>query len=160
MSNLNQPASPDIGPEGLPTPSLPDSGSSSPEIGPEGLPTPSLPGPVVDFSCPSGYTARTAGRNQTLTDLLLENNVSYSAMLSANPSLSAGRVPQGTRYCAPPSGTRRVCRYGSASYIMGIGEDLNTLYETNGYSARELLLLNPMLAPSDFTEGRVICVPL
>ncbi|MDD2647451.1 MAG: hypothetical protein PHI27_03000 [Eubacteriales bacterium] len=160
MSNINQPVTPEIGPEGLPTPSLPGGEPAAPGTGPEELPTPSLPGPVVDYSCPSGYTAKTAGANRTLTDLLLENDVSYSAMLSANPSLSLGRIRQGTRYCAPPAGTRRVCRFGSASYVMGIGEDLSTLMETNGYTARELLLLNPMLAPSDFTSGRVICVPL
>ena len=159
MISLDQPVTPGIGPEGLPTPSLPDQQPVTPGIGPEGLPTPSLPGPEVGYSCPIGYAARTTRRGQTFTDLLLENDVSYSALLGANPTLNTGRVTPGVRYCAPPAGSRRLCRAGSSTYVMGIGEDFNTLRETMGYSASDLLSQNPSLAPSDFQPGRVICVP-
>lgn len=162
QSQLNQPVTPGIGPEGLPTPSLPGPEINrpvTPGIGPEGLPTPSLPGPQITYRCPIGYSSRFTRANQTFTDLLLENDVSYQAMLGANPTLNIGRLTPGTAYCAPPSGSRRVCRAGSTSYVMGIGEDLNTLNETQGYSPEELLFLNPTLAPSDFAPGRVICVP-
>lgn len=150
MFDINQPVTPGIGPEGLPTPSLP---------GPEVAPLPSQPGPQVTIACPIGSAARTVRRGQTFTDLLLENDVSYQAMLAANPTINIGRITPGTRYCAPPAGSRRVCRAGSASYVLGIGEDLNTLFETQGYSRAELLFLNPELAPSDFAPGRVICIP-
>ena len=70
---LNQPATPGPGPEGLPTPALPDINQpASPGPGPDGLPTPSLPSqPQVtcpgNFCCPAGYTAATVGRGQTFT---------------------------------------------------------------------------------------------
>lgn len=172
IPDINQPAAPGIGPEGLPTPSLPDINQpAAPGIGPEGLPTPSLPSnnrpvcppgnctPTPSRRCPDGYKRATVGRNQTFYDLLLENNVSYDAMRSANPNLSTGRPAAGTVYCAPPSGTRRMCTYGSRSYVMGQGETLFTLVRTLNTTAARLLRANPNLAPGDFLPGRVICLP-
>ncbi len=163
MTMINQPATPGEGPEGLPTPSLPDNQPATPGEGPEGLPTPSLPGPTrpgnIIRYCPYGYRAATVQNNQTFTDLLLENNVSYQAMRSANPNLPTTRIAPGTRYCAPPPSTRGLCTNGTTSYIMGQGESLYTLTQTIGVSPGLLLISNPTLAPSDFVAGRVICVP-
>ena len=183
--NLNEPAMPGIGPEGLPTPSLPAEPEfpdlnepAIPGIGPEGLPTPSLPStpqpsrpqpsqpscppsgcaPAVQ-RCPTGYQRRTVRSNQSFTDLLLENNVSYGAMRAANPDLSTSRPPSGTVYCAPPSGTRRMCAFGSRTYVMGQGETLYSLVRTLNTTATQLLRVNPELAPGDFLPGRVICLP-
>ncbi len=119
--------------------------------------TPSQPGNAQ--RCPAGYTLRTVQNNQTFSDLLIENNVSFNALRTANPNLPTTRLSPGTRYCAPPSGTRRMCAYGSRSYVMGQGENLYTLTRTLGVAAVRLLELNPQLAPSDFLPGRVICVP-
>ena len=180
--NLNEPAMPGIGPEGLPTPSLPAESEfpdlnepAMPGIGVEGLPTPSLPsvpqiirpqpsqpscppGGCASF-CPAGYTLRMVQNNQSFTDLLIANNVSYNAMRAANPELTTTRIAPGTRYCAPPSGSRRMCAFGSRSYVMSQGETLYTLTRTLGVQAARLLELNPSLAPGDFLPGRVICVP-
>ena len=180
--NLNEPAMPGIGPEGLPTPSLPAESEfpdlnepAMPGIGVEGLPTPSLPsmpqiirpqpsqpscppGGCVPV-CPAGYTLRMVQNNQSFTDLLIANNVSYNAMRAANPELPTTRISPGTRYCAPPSGSRRMCAFGSRSYVMGQGETLYTLTRTLGVQAARLLELNPSLAPGDFLPGRVICIP-
>lgn len=180
--NLNEPAMPGIGPEGLPTPSLPAESEfpdlnepAMPGIGVEGLPTPSLPStPQIirpqpsqpscppggcERVCPAGYTLRMVQNNQSFTDLLIANNVSYNAMRAANPELPTTRIAPGTRYCAPPSGSRRMCAFGSRSYVMGRGETLYTLTRTLGVQAARLLELNPSLAPGDFLPGRVICVP-
>ena len=183
--DLNEPAMPGIGSEGLPTPSLPTKPElpdlnepAMPGIGPEGLPTPSLPSapqpsrpqpsqPSCPPSgcaptsrlCPAGYQRLSVRSNQTFTDLLLENNVSYSAMRAANPALPTSRPPAGTVYCAPPSGTRRMCTYGSRTYVMGQGETLYSLVRTLNTTAAQLLRANPELAPGDFLPGRVICLP-
>lgn len=159
----DQPAQPGEGPEGLPTPALPDDQPARPGEGPAGLPTPSLPSQppivVIPQRCPYGYRAAVVQNNQTFTDLLLENNVSYQAMRSANPNLPTSRLAPGTRYCAPPSGTRNLCTNGAMSYILGLGESLYTLSSTFGVSTDLLLLANPTLAPGDFIPGRVVCIP-
>ncbi|MBQ8149147.1 MAG: hypothetical protein IJ041_01380 [Clostridia bacterium] len=165
MTLINIPAQPDPGPVELPTPSLPgdDQQPAQPGEGPEGLPTPSVPGGssngAVIFRCPLGYTPKVTAGGQTFTDLLLENNVSYRALQLSNPNLPTTRIPPGTPYCAPPSYSRRLCPYGARSYVMGVGESLETLVETEGISPELLLVANPTLAPGDFTPGRVICLP-
>lgn len=169
MSELNQPAAPDIGPEELPTPALDT--PASPGEGAAGLPTPALPeqslppeSPVSPPQtntrvCPVGYRQARVQNNQSFTDLLLENNVSYNALRSANPDLSVTRLAPGTVYCAPPSGSRILCTSGSRSYIMEDGESLSSLSRSLGISVGRLLLANPTLAPGDFIPGRVICLP-
>ncbi|MEG0127493.1 MAG: LysM domain-containing protein, partial [Clostridia bacterium] len=101
----------------------------------------------------------TVDNNQTFTDLLLENNVSYQAMRYANPNLPTTRLAPGTRYCAPPAQSRALCENGYISYVMELGETLYALTRKLGVSPEMLLVANPTLAPSDFIPGRVICVP-
>lgn len=158
------PAMPGEGPAGLPTPGVTDTTPAAPGEGPAGLPTPGVaarpqPVPITVRRCPAGYRRGTVLNNQTFTDLLLENNVSYNAMRSANPTLPTTRLSPGTVYCAPPAGSRRVCTYGTRSYVMEQGETLYTLVRTLGISPGRLLQANPSLAPGDFLPGRVICLP-
>ncbi len=163
MTIINIPAQPDMGPEMLPTPTVPDAENqpAQPGEGPEVLPTPALPGEgsSIVYRCPLNYTAKVTTGSQTFTDLLLENNVSYRAMQLANPNLPTTRLAPGTPYCAPPANSRRLCPRGYRSYAMGVGESLETLVETEGLSPALLLAANPTLAPSDFAPGRVICLP-
>lgn len=160
---IDVPAQPDEGDVALPTPALPEENEpAQPGEGPVELPTPSLPSqtqPAVPLTCPAGYTVGVVRNGQTFTDLLLANNVSYQALRAANPGLPATRIVPGTRYCVPPSGSRRLCPSGSSSYVMGEYEDLNTLSALFGYSPGLFLTTNPQLAPGDFIPGRVICVP-
>lgn len=153
MSILNQPVTPGIGPEGLPTPSLPGpeipSVPSQPDQG-------QTPGACL---CPTGYRASTVQNNQTFTDLLLENDVSYAALRAANPTLPVTRIAPGTRYCAPPAQTRALCSAGAISYVLSQDENLSVLSQRAGLSPGALLTANPMLAPSDFVPGRVVCLP-
>lgn len=137
---------------------------AQPGEGPEGLPTPEVTSPITIpirpvLTCPAGYGRGVVQNGQTFTDLLLQHNVSYQAMRSANPSLPTARLAPGTRYCIPPSGSRRLCPTGAQSYVMGQYEDLNTLSELFGVSPAVFLTLNTQLAPGDFTAGRVVCVP-
>lgn len=163
MSEFNRPAAPGEGPMGLPTPDIPDNIPAQPGEGPVNPPTPSQPSrpqpTPISRRCPSGYRRSVVENNQSFTDLLLENNVSYNAMRAANPGLPTTRLAPGTVYCAPPSGSRRVCTYGSRSYVMSQGETIYTLVRTLGISPGRLLQANPSLAPGDFLPGRVICLP-
>lgn len=159
---IDVPAQPDEGPVAIPTPDVSDQ-TAAPGEGPVELPTPSLPAqPQITIPiqlCPAGYSRGVVQNGQTFTDLLLQHNVSYQAMRGANPGLPTTRLSPGTLYCVPPSGSRRLCPNGAQSYVMGEYEDLNTLAELFGVSPGVFLALNTQLAPSDFTAGRVVCVP-
>lgn len=110
--------------------------------------------------CPNGYRSATVENGQTFADLLIENNVSYQAMRAVNPNLPTTRLAPGTRYCVPPSMSRRLCpSSSSSSYVIGVGETLFSVARTLGVSPDALLATNTALAPSDFEAGRVICVP-
>lgn len=109
-------------------------------------------------ACPVGYAARTIRAGETYADLLIDNNVSYQAMRTANPTLNPAQLVTGTRYCVPPSGTRQPCtRY--RTYRLGEGENLNAVARAFGTTPGRLLMLNPTLLPTDFTEGAIVCVP-
>ena len=157
---MDVPAQPQEGPVALPTPNVGNEPAQQGE-GPLELPTPQVqPAPVIPVRiCPRGYGSGVVQNGQTFTDLLLQHNVSYQAMRSANPSLPTTRLSPGTRYCVPPSGSRRLCPSGAQSYVMGQYEDLNTLAELFGVSPGIFLTLNTQLAPGDFQAGRVVCVP-
>ena len=148
VSMDNQPAQPDEGPAGLPTP----------EVTPQVSPSQVIPIPQVTL-CPLGYSRGIVQNGQTFTDLLLQHNVSWQAMRLANPTLSTTRIAPGTRYCIPPAGSRKLCPSGTDSYVMGQFEDLNTLSELFGVAPGVFLTVNTQLAPSDFSAGRVVCVP-
>lgn len=159
---IDVPARPEEGPVSLPTPDInSDSQPAQPGEGPVELPTPQMnPTPVIPSRfCPVGYGVDVVQNGQTFADLLFKHNVSYQAMRSANPSLPVTRIAPGTRYCIPPSGSRRLCPPGARSYVLGQYEDLNTLSELFGVSPAVFLTLNTQLAPGDFTAGRVVCVP-
>ena len=107
--------------------------------------------------CPSGYTLSAVQSGQSYADLLVQHNVSYRAMRSANPQLMPGYLIAGTAYCAPPSGTRQTCA-GLRSYTIQPRETLDTLAVRFRTTRGRLLSLNPTLLPSDFSSGTVICI--
>lgn len=160
---IDTPAQMVEGPVALPTPEVPghDQPAESGE-GPVALPTPEVT-PSIPVRparlCPEGYVSGVVQNGQTFTDLLLQHNVSYQAMRSANPFLPTTRLSPGTRYCVPPSGSRRLCPSGTQSYVMGQGENLDTLAQQFGVTPGLFLTVNTQLAPGDFIAGRVICVP-
>ncbi len=111
------------------------------------------------FSCPTGYAARTVQTGQSYADLLVNLNVSYQAMRTANPFLRPGSMVVGTRYCAPPAGTRQICN-GTRTYTIQPDETLDSIAANLNTTRGRLLMLNPTLVPTDFSSGTVICVPL
>ena len=108
--------------------------------------------------CPEGYEEGVVRAGETYAGLLRRYDVSYLAFRLTNPRLNPAAMVEGQRYCVPPEGTRRICAGGTASYVIGAGETLDSLAEKLNLTAGRLLRLNPTLAPSDFGEGRQICV--
>ena len=108
--------------------------------------------------CPDGYEEGVVRAGETYAALLMRYDVSYQAFRLTNPRLQPAALIAGQRYCVPPEGTRRVCLGGAASYVIGAGETLQTLADKLNTTPGRLLRLNPTLAPSDFEEGRQICV--
>ena len=108
--------------------------------------------------CPEGYEEGVVQAGETYADLLKRYDVSYQAFRLTNPRLRPSAMREGQRYCVPPAGTRRVCLGGASSYVMEAGETLDSLAEKLNVTPGRLLRLNPALAPSDFEEGRQICV--
>ena len=130
------------------TPSKPGTGGSSS----------GSTGGSIGFSCPIGYEARTVQAGQSYADLLVENNVSYRAMRLTNPGLVPGRLTAGTRYCAPPAGTRQLCSRGG-SYTIQAGENLADVARRFNTTPGRMMQLNPTLLPTDFSSGTIICTP-
>ena len=117
--------------------------------------TPSQPAQV----CPIGYSAQRVQAGQTYADLLIDLNVSYKAMRSANPNLRPGFMVAGTPYCAPPAGTRETCS-GRRSYTIEDGDSLAMIARRLNTTAGRLLMINPTLVPTDFSQaGVIICIP-
>lgn len=106
--------------------------------------------------CPSGYTLSAVQSGQSYADLLVQHNVSYRAMRSANPQLMPGYLIAGTAYCAPPSARGR--RAPLALVHHSAEETLDTLAVRFRTTRGRLLSLNPTLLPSDFSSGTVICI--
>lgn len=115
----------------------------------DGVVTPGL-------SCPVGFAPSTVERGQSYADLLIRHNVSYRAMRATNPALRPGGLVAGTRYCAPPAGTRQLCG-SNRSYTIQPGETLASLAARLNTTPGRLLMLNPTLLPTDFSSGTVIC---
>lgn len=121
------------------------------------------PQPIVPsrpaLACPVGYSARRVQAGQTYADLLVDLNVSYKAMRNANPTLRPGFMVAGTPYCAPPAGTRETCS-GSRSYAIQDGDSLGVIAQRLNTTTGRLLMLNPTLVPTDFSQaGVMICIP-
>lgn len=113
--------------------------------------------PAPGLSCPVGYSAQHVRLGQTYADLLVDLNVSYKAMRSANPTLRPGGLVAGTPYCAPPAGIRESC---TRSYAVQEGDTLASIARQLNTTPGRLLMMNPTLLPTDFSQpGMMICIP-
>ena len=110
-------------------------------------------------TCPTGYSVHTVMRGQTFVDLQVLYNISYSALEQANQDVDIRNLQEGQQLCIAPVGTRGNCSTGKAAYVMGQGDTLAVLASRYGTSIGDILMANPLLTPTDFVQGRIICLP-
>ena len=61
--------------------------------------------------------------------------------------------------CAPPAGSRTAC-VGNRTYVVQDGDNLNSIARRLGTTNGRMLMLNPTLLPTDFSQaGTTICIP-
>ena len=110
-------------------------------------------------TCPTGYSVHTVMRGQTFVDLQVLYNISYSALEQANQDVDIRNLQEGQQLCIAPVGTRGNCSTGKAAYVMVQGDTLAVLASRYGTSIGDILMANPLLTPTDFVQGRIICLP-
>lgn len=112
--------------------------------------------PQAGPTCVGGnfYTIQTG---DTLFLIATRFDISVAALRAANPGLDPNRLVPGQRICIP--GAQSITCPGDNTYLIGPGETLSSIAEKFTVSAADILILNPGLRPSDFTQGRRICIP-
>ncbi len=121
------------------------------------IPPPTVPCPTPPAPSQPGNTYRVTD-GESITDILMRNNVSLNAFQAANPRLRMGYQRVGDLLRMPVPGFRGACAQGMPQEIT---EDvpLPALAQQYGISVGSLLRANGHLLPSDFRRGQVICVP-
>lgn len=166
--NLQQPAEPGEGTNGLPTPSLPSgngnaSGNDMPAQPGEGispLPTPSVPSqptaPQVPV-CENGtlYTVRSG---DTLRSIARRFGITLSALMAANPGNTNTRIFVGQKLCIPRESCSMCCPENTTQARATAGGFVDLLITYNiSYAA--LAAANSTLDLDALTEGQTVCIP-
>ena len=110
-------------------------------------------------ACPVGSTPYVVQSGQTLTDVLVTNNVSVRALRQTNEGVRLTALAAGDRLCIPQSGMRGSCEDGGQAYEIQNGDTLSSIATANGTTVELLMRLNPNLLPTDVRAGQVICLP-
>ncbi len=115
--------------------------------------------------CPGG-TIYIVRQNDSLSTILLRFNISVMDLMAGNPDLDIDRIRVGQELCILPHKDRGCpCKKGSKPYtilrsdIPYEGTVVAELARKFNTSVSYLLQANPNMAPGDFKEGAVICVP-
>lgn len=112
-----------------------------------------------EAGCPNGYSVHTVTQGQTFVDLQVLYNVSYDALRRANPDVDLTSLLAGQELCIAPIGSRGTCGTGVGPYQLVSGDTLSVLASRFATSIGAIFMANPNLAPTDFTVGRIICLP-
>ncbi|MBF8982345.1 LysM peptidoglycan-binding domain-containing protein [Lutibacter sp. B2] len=107
--------------------------------------------------CPNGklYVVQ---EGDTLYTLAVKYDVSYNALVKANPNLDINNLKPGDELCIPRYQPSKPCPTGK-TYTIKEGDTLSSIAENFMVSATDLLKYNPHMAPSEFTTGNCICIP-
>ncbi len=115
--------------------------------------------------CPGG-TVYVVRENDTLSSILLRFNISVMDLMAGNPNLDINRIRVGQQLCILPHKDRGCpCKMGTKPYtilksdIPSHGPVVEALAMKFDTTVSYLLQANPNMAPGDFVEGKVICVP-
>lgn len=98
----------------------------------------------------------TIGRDETIADIQLRNELNRSTLQSANPNVDLDQLSAGQVVCVPD--LNRPCAIPS-TYQMTSGETLETVAVKFNLPIASLLRANPCLAPQDFEAGTAIILP-
>lgn len=93
------------------------------------------------------------------SDFLTRYDISYAALARYNPNVDLTNLVQGTILCIPAAGSRGLCAQNGTGYAITAGETLESIALANGLTIGDLLFANPNFTPTDFCEGRLICLP-
>ncbi|AFS77421.1 peptidoglycan-binding LysM [Gottschalkia acidurici 9a] len=115
--------------------------------------------PRRERRCPAGSREYEVRRGDTLHKIAINFNVSYNSLVQANPGVNFNNLRVGQKLCIPPSRPSTVCPRGTTSYIIRANENLTSIAEKFTVSVSDLLRANPHLSPSEFVQGRHICIP-
>ncbi|MGI5899837.1 MAG: LysM peptidoglycan-binding domain-containing protein [Christensenellales bacterium] len=120
-----------------------------------------VPGARPSQTCPDGEEPYVFNESDSLVSVLRQNSISYGALQESNPNLNLAELAPGTLLCIPPSGSRGACNctLEGLAYRMGSDENLTTLADRIGISEELFVISNPMLTPSDFVSGQIVCIP-
>ena len=118
-----------------------------------------VPTTPVPPRCPPGSATHSVTRGQTFVDVLVLYNISYGALRASNPNVDLSALTAGQELCIPPSGSRGTCPTGVGPYLMVAGDTLSTLAARFRTTAAGILTANPNMTPTDFTAGKIICLP-
>lgn len=119
-----------------------------------------IPGQVIPTpTCPANYNVHTVTRGQTFVDILVLYNISYYALRQANPGVNLDSLQAGQQLCIAPTGTRGTCATGKGPYVMATGDTLSTMAAKFRTTIGSIMMANPTLTPTDFTTGRIVCLP-
>lgn len=115
--------------------------------------------PEEPVNCPFG-TIYTIEAGRTLSDILVNYNLSLNELRNANPDLDPTDITSGMKLCIPPSrpSTRRCPT--SRTYTVKAGDTLAKIAEAYQVTTTDMLIVNPDLRPLAFgEEGTVVCIP-
>lgn len=107
--------------------------------------------------CPGGRI-HVIGTGDTLFRLAQRYDISFRAIVDANPGIDVENLQIGQEICIPPYEPAELCPTGK-TYIIKEGDTLSSIAEEFTVSATDILRYNPTMAPSEFTAGRRICIP-
>ena len=100
----------------------------------------------------------TIRQGDTLLRIAQQYDISYNALVAANPGVQPENLQIGQQLCIPPYEPAQLCPTGK-QYIIKEGENLTKIAEKFTVAVTDLLRCNPNLAPCEFVPGRLICIP-
>ncbi|WIV12363.1 LysM peptidoglycan-binding domain-containing protein [Proteiniborus sp. MB09-C3] len=107
--------------------------------------------------CPGGRI-HVIGTGDTLYTLAQRYDVSFRALVDANPGIDVENLQIGQEICIPPYEPAELCPTGK-TYVIMRGDTLSSIAEKFVVSAADILKYNPTMIPSEFVAGRRICIP-
>lgn len=126
---------------------------------PAPVPAPA-PAPAPEIVCPDGYQSYIVQEGDSFATVMQEFNVSYGALRLANPSVNIDILPANAILCVPPASEDCSCETGGNTYIIRTGQTAASIAQAINVPLENLFRANPLLAPSDFAPGRIICLPV